>query len=263
MQAAFIIGKPDTLNPEVQRFAQAPLRRTAFLNSVPKCGTHLLRNIVRMFVPVQQHYDREFLQMPNFDQHRGALDPMRPTFSCGHMLYADAPALALRHANHVILVRDPFDYALARARFAFSDEFRHPGLEALKAGASVDQMINFMIFGVPAKGPALREVFTFHAVAWMGTGAYLVRYEDIIRELARLDSPEAEVFFADLLGRFGLAPLPADWRERVRVGSDRKHSVTAREQLKGVPNFPRTLTDEQKQLVEYSAPGLRALLGYS
>ena len=262
MQVAYIVGKPDTLNPVVQRFAQTPLRKTAFLNSVPKCGTHLLRNIVRMFVPVQQHYDREFLQIQNFDQHRVALDPRRPTFSCGHMVYADMPAIALREAHHVILVRDPFDYVLARARFAFSDEFRHPGLEALKAGASVEQMINFMIFGVPAKGPAVREVFIFHAVAWMGTGAHIVRFEDIMREIGRLETPEAEAYFTDLLGRFGIGPLPADWRERVLAGSDREHSVTAREQLKGVPDFPKALTDQQKELVEFSAPGLRALLGY-
>ena len=35
--------------------AQAPLTRgRVFLNSVPKCGSHLLRNIIRMFVPVDQ-----------------------------------------------------------------------------------------------------------------------------------------------------------------------------------------------------------------
>jgi hypothetical protein len=258
---AVIRSKPDTLGPEVRRFAQAPLRRTAFLNSVPKCGTHLLRNIVRMFVPIQQHYDREFLQMPNFDQHRGALDPMRPTFSCGHMLYADAPALALRHAHHVILVRDPFDYVLARARFAFSDEFRHPGLEALKAGASVEQMINFMIFGIPAKGPAVREVFTFHAVAWMGTGAHLVRYEDIVAHLKDLEAAAAETYFRDLLAKFGIA-LPDDWRDRVRVGSAREHSATSREKLSVGMTLPEALPDDQKRAVDFMAPGLRELLGY-
>lgn len=263
MLAARIVGKPDTLNPEIRRFSQSPLRRTAFLNSVPKCGTHLLRNIVRMFVPIEQHYDREFIQVQNLEQHQGALAPSRPAFSCGHLVYSDLAAVATRHAHHVILVRDPHDYVLARARFVFSDEFQHPLLELLKGHASVEQMINFMIFGVPAKGPPLREVYTFHAVAWMNTGAHLVRYEDIVRELARLDTVEAEAFFVDLLGRFGIGPLPGDWRDRVRVGADRRHSVTAREQLSGLPDFPRELNALQKQLVEYSAPGLRTLLGYA
>lgn len=262
MVAAVIQGKPDTLNAEVRRFAQAPLRQTAFLNSVPKCGTHLVRNIVRMFVPVEQHYDREFIQIQNLEQHKVGLDPRRPAFSTGHLLYADMAALTTQHARHVILVRDPYDYALSRARFVFSDEFRHPHLEPLKAAGTVAQVINFMIFGVPAKSPALREVFTVHAVAWLHTGVQLVRYEDVVRELKRLDSPEAEAYFADLLGKFGIV-MPADWKERVRIGSDRRHSATDSGQLSGVPDFPRSLTDDQKALVDFAAPGLRNLLGYS
>jgi hypothetical protein len=264
MKTAFVAHRPDTLNPEVRRFRQEPLRQTAFLNGVPKCGTHLLRNIVRMFVPVEQHYDREFIQIPNFQQHIGALDPQRPQFSVGHVLFADMSAMALKHARHVVLVRDPYDYVLARARFSLSDQFSHPHLDPMKGGAvTVEQMLNFMIFGVPGKSPALREVFTFHAVAWMGAGGDVVRYEDIVENLGRLDTPQAEAFFTDLLGKFGIAPLPADWRERVRVGSDRKHSATAREHLSGGLTLPPELPDIQKRLVENAAPGLRALLGYA
>jgi len=259
---AIIRSHPDTLNDEVRKFAQAPLRQTAFLNSVPKCGTHLLRNIVRMFVPVEQHYDREFIQVQTLEQHKAGLDPRRPAFSVGHLLYTDIAALATRHANHVILVRDPYDYVLSRARFVFSEEFEHPMLAPLRSGASVEQMINFMIFGIPAKGPALREAFMFHAVAWLHTGPHLVRYEDIVRELKRLDSAEAQAFFGALLGWFGIE-LPQDWRERVKVGSDRRHSATDSARLSGLPDFPRTLTDGQKDLVEFAAPGLRTLLGYT
>ncbi len=262
MAFAVIQSRPDTLNPQVRRFAQAPLQQTAFLNSVPKCGTHLLRNIVRMFVPVERHYDREFIQLQNLEQHQVALDPRAPAFSVGHLIYADMAALATRHARHVVLVRDPYDYVLSRARFVFSEEFKHPMLEPLKASASVEQVINFMIFGVPAKGPALRDVFTFNAVAWMHTGAQIVRYEDIVAALKTLDTPESETFFRDLLGKFGIA-LPQDWRERVRIGSAREHSATDSGKLSGVPDFPRSLTDGQKALVEFAAPGLRSLLGYS
>lgn len=261
MAFAVIQSRPDTLNPQVRRFAQAPLQQTAFLNSVPKCGTHLLRNIVRMFVPVERHYDREFIQLQNLEQHQVALDPRAPAFSVGHLIYADMAALATRHARHVVLVRDPYDYVLSRARFVFSEEFKHPMLEPLKASASVEQVINFMIFGVPAKGPALRDVFTFNAVAWMHTGAQIVRYEDIVAALKTLDRPESETFFRDLLGKFGIA-LPQDWRERVRIGSAREHSATDSGKLSGVPDFPRSLTDGQKALVEFAAPGLRSLLGY-
>ncbi|ODT63925.1 MAG: hypothetical protein ABS77_02265 [Phenylobacterium sp. SCN 69-14] len=262
--AAKVISRPDTLGAEVQKFSHTPLRRTAFLNSVPKCGTHLLRNIVRMFVPPQQHYDREFIQIPNLEQHKAALHPQRPMFSVGHLLFADISLMALKHANNVVLVRDPYDYVLARTRFNLSDQFDHPQQNHLKNGAvSVEQMMNLVIFGIPGRGPALREVFLFHAVAWMGTGVHVVRYEDIVANLNRLDSAEAESFFADLLARFGIDALPSDWRKRVRVGADRRHSATAREHLSSGQTIPESLPDTQRKLVDHMAPGLRELLGYA
>lgn len=264
MLAARVMSRPDTLGAEVGKFQQAPLRQTAFLNSVPKCGTHLLRNIVRMFVPAQQHYDREFIQIPNLEQHKMALHPQRPMFSVGHLLFADISLMALKHANNVVLVRDPYDYVLARTRFNLSDQFDHPQQNHLKNGAvSVEQMMNLVIFGIPGRGPALREVFLFHAVAWMGTGVHVVRYEDIVANLKALDTPAAEIFFRELLGKFGITAWPADWRERVRTGSDRKHSATAREYLSSRQVVPEVLPDIQKQLVDQMAPGLRELLGYA
>jgi hypothetical protein len=89
----------------------------------------------------------------------------------------------------------------------------------------------------------------------------MLRYEDVVENLKRLDSVEAERFFGDLLGKCGIA-LPGDWRERVRVGSDRKHSGTARENLTGNINIPDVLPEAQKRLVDYHAPGLRRVLGY-
>jgi hypothetical protein len=54
--------------------------------------------------------------------------------------------------------------------------------------------------------------------------------------------------------------MPADWRNRVQVRSDRKQSGTARENLRGIEI---ELPDMQKRLVKYTAPGLRTTLGYA
>ncbi|MBT8040271.1 MAG: hypothetical protein KJN78_08515, partial [Gammaproteobacteria bacterium] len=62
----------------------------------------------------------------------------------------------------------------------------------------------------------------------------------------------------------GIDPLPEDWRERVRVGSDRKQSGTARENLAGqAAGVPDELPDTQKKLVDFAIPGIRELLGYA
>jgi len=255
--------KPDTLDEENRRFAQVPLTKPVFLNSVPKSGSHLLRNIIRMFVPVEQQYKAQFIQHAILDDHVEAFDAEHPMLSWGHLLFSDASAIETSTANVILLVRDPYKWVLARTRFFLSDEYRG-NVEHLKSGAlKVEDLLNLMIFGIFRKTPSMAEIFNFNAISWMGTGAHFVRYEEIIANLRALDSVEAEQFFGDLLGKCGIA-LPSDWRERVRLGSDPSQSGTARENLTGMGiELPEELPDMQKRLVDYAAPGLRAMLGYS
>ncbi|WP_293841589.1 hypothetical protein [Sphingopyxis sp.] len=79
--------KADTLDAENRRFVQAPLRQPVFLNSVPKSGSHLLRNIIRMFVPLDQQYARDFIQWPTLQQHRAAFDAAHPDAQLGPSLF--------------------------------------------------------------------------------------------------------------------------------------------------------------------------------
>ncbi|MES1201085.1 MAG: hypothetical protein ABUS57_06510, partial [Pseudomonadota bacterium] len=60
-----ILMKGDKLDEEGARFDKPPLTEHVFLNSVPKSGTHLLRNIMRMFVRPEQQYKRDFVQLAN------------------------------------------------------------------------------------------------------------------------------------------------------------------------------------------------------
>lgn len=259
-----VVAKPDNLNERNLEFEQAPLRQPVFLNSVPKSGTHLIRNIMRMFVPVRQQYHKEFVQYAILREHQAAFSRAQPHLSWGHLLFGDDSVIALRQVNHLLLVRDPFDWVLARTRFFLSDTFQG-SLDHLKGGnVTVDDMMNMMIFGIPDKAPGIHSIYTHNAVSWLGTGAILLRFEDLLHHVVNLDSDEAEVFFADLMSQLGIAELPEDWRERIRIGSDREQSGTARENLAGsIGRIPDELPDIQKQLVEYEAPGLRAILGYN
>jgi hypothetical protein len=258
-----ILAKGDNLNELNANFEQQPLMEPVFLNSVPKSGTHLLRNIMRMFVPVDQQYHKAFIQYPILAQHRAAFSQANPHLSWGHLLFADDSAIALRHVHHIVLVRDPYDWVLARARFFLSNTFQG-SLEHLKGGSvSVEEMLNMMILGIHNKAPTLYDIFTHNAVAWLGTKARLLHFEDLIRHVTNLESDEAASFFAELLEICAIGKLPDDWCERVRVGSDREQSGTARENLAGGTNeVPDELPETQKRLVDLAAPGLRAILGY-
>lgn len=256
--------KPDTLDEENRRFAQVPLPRPLFLNSVPKSGSHLIRNIMRMFVPVEDHFSDQFIQWGNLQQYRHAFHADRRMLSWGHLLFSDASAVEAAPARKIILVRDPYTWVLARARFFLSDEFGDNSVLVKNGELTVDALVNLMIFGIHGKAMGLRDLFTYNAIAWRGADATMLRYEDLVQAVKTLDSDSAEAYFMRLFEAAGLATVPDDWRERVRIGSDRKQSATARENLtEGAIVIPDTLTEPQKQLVDYAAPGLRALLGYA
>jgi hypothetical protein len=258
-----IVTKPDDLNIRNRSFQQLPLKEPVFLNSVPKSGTHLIRNIVRMFVPVEQQYHKTFIQYPVLREHTAAFSLAQPHVSWGHLLYGDESAIALRRVNHLVLVRDPYDWVRARARFFMSDTYQG-SLDNIKGGnVAVEDVLNMMIFGIPDKAPAMYEIFTHNAVGWLGTHAIVVQFETLLRHVKAIDSDAAESFFAKLFGQLKLGSLPADWRERVRIGSDPGQSTTARENLDRVTaDVPNVLPETQKRLVDYAAPGLRAVLGY-
>jgi hypothetical protein len=257
-----ILVRRDNLDAENGRFEQAELRQPVFLNSVPKSGSHLLRNILRMFVPLSQHYGADFIQWQTLQQHRAAFDPRAPKLSWGHLFFADASAIETAPARRVLLYRDPYDWVIARARFLLSEQF-FGNVEHLRGGAlTADELLTTMIFGLPAKLPSLNDIYELNAAAWLGARCHVVKFEDLTRHLADLDDPQAETFFGDLLDACGIAK-PADWRERVAVGSDRRESATARENLTGVGiELPDALGPRHRALVDYEAPGLRAVLGY-
>lgn len=256
--------KQDNLNERNGEFAQAPLKTPVFLNSVPKSGTHLIRNIMRMFVPVEQQYHATFIQIPNLRNHAmHAFHPAKPMLSWGHLLFSDESVIATRTARHILLVRDPYTWVLARARFFVSENFE-ANLQHLKGDhVSPEALLNMMIFGIHGKAPPMLDIYQFNAAAWVGTGVCVYRYEDIVRHLKDIDSPASETFFRKLIEDCGLA-VPDDWKQRVVIGADRKQSATARENL-AVDNdqIPAVLPDAQKRLVDVAMPGMRALLGYT
>jgi hypothetical protein len=258
-----IVTKADNLNARNRDFAQVPLKEPVFLNSVPKSGTHLIRNIMRMFVPVEQQYHKAFIQYAVLREHQAAFARARPFLSWGHMLFGDASAIALRRVKHLVLVRDPYDWVLARARFFLSDTYQG-SLDIIKGGnLAIEEVLNMMVFGIPDKSPALYEIFTLNAVAWLGTSAKILQFEELLQNVKAFETDAAETFFAGLFEQLNMGELPDDWRERVRIGSDREQSTTARENLSRMTaDVPNELPDVQKRLVDYAAPGLRALLGY-
>jgi hypothetical protein len=220
-------------------------------------------SIMRMFVPVDQQYRDTFLQIPNLRLHQAALSLTAPRLSWGHMLFSDESAMALAPARHILLVRDPYTWVIARARFFLSENFDGAIGHLHNTDFDPEVIMNLRIVGIHGKAPPMSDIFNFNAAAWLGTSARLYRYEEIIQNLKDLNSLRAGKFCTGLFADCGIA-MPDDWRERVIIGSDKAQSSTSRDNLQvDDSRLPDELPDAQKQLVDYAIPGLRALLGYT
>lgn len=257
--------KPDTLDSDTLRFAPAPLRAPVFLNSLPKSGSHLLRNILRMFVPIEQQYRMQFIQWPNLKDHLAAFDKARNLMSFGHLFFTDISAMELAGVRKILLYRDPYEWVIARARFILSDEFDGDLDHIKRGGVTTDELLSLMIFGIRTEAPSLADMYELNVVAWLGSeSVYAVRFEELRAHAGNLESTAAKAYFAALLDACGIASLPDNWQERVRVGADRRQSGTARENLTGISvALPDSLGERHRKLVDYAAPGLRQVLGYA
>jgi hypothetical protein len=258
-----IIIKPDSLDEQTNRFSPEPLKQPLFLNSLQKSGSHLLKNIMRMFVPVEQQYRQQFIQWQILQQHLAAFDPARNLMSYGHLFFSDASAIELSGVRKLLLFRDPYDWVLSRARFFLADQFIG-NTDYLKQGRlSVEDLLSLMIFGIGNKAPSLADMYQFNVAAWLGSpDVFPVKFEDLRRHANDPQTIEAEAYFSALLGAAGIS-VPPDWRERVQIGADPGQSATARDNLSGVgAGLPDELPPKHKRLVDFCAPGLRSLLGY-
>jgi hypothetical protein len=254
----------DTINEESAKFPQLSLSRSVFLNSLPKSGSHLLRNILRMFVPVDQVYGPQFVQFPNLQQHLAAFDENKNYLISGHLLFSDHTAILANRTNKILLVRDPYSWVLAQARFFVSD-IVSSNFEHIKSGAlTVDDLIGLMIFGMYKKSPPMLQQYELYVVGWLAADTHMIRYEDLVANIASIDTDAARSYFSKLMSKCGISP-PDDWKERVMIGADRKQSATARENInkgESLFEFPKELSAKHKQMIDFAAPGLRALLGY-
>jgi hypothetical protein len=253
---------PDTLDPETERFAPAPLREPLFMTSLQKSGTHLLRNILRMFIPLEQQYRGGYIQAQNFGQHLDAFDPSRKLFSFGHLRFTPAAAVQLSEIRKLLLYRDPYDWVLARARFFVSDQF--DGDMPFLKRIGTDELLSVMIFGLAGKIPDVSTSYERFIVPWLGAqSVHAIRYEELAEHSSNVGTKAAEAYFSTLFGTAGI-DRPDDWRERTKVGADPARSGTARANLTGIRvDLPDELSQRHRRLVDYAAPGLRELLGYA
>lgn len=247
-------------------FWKQEVHNNVFLNSMGKAGTHLVKNILMAFLPEYQL--RNFYKYAiAYNPNNGPLRPFFPegenTAFWGHLPCCLETEDSVRDCKHIILVRDPYTFVLAKERFLFAEETQNEVVN--KAVQKSSNVLKQIIAGGLGPVPPLRVIYDQY-VMWLGSGAKFVKYEDVVSSVANIDSPEAETFFSDFFKFIGIENLPEDWRERVSLMSNPSLSPTYRDNLtyKSFSGFPykKELDQEYKDLIDYTCPNLRTILGY-
>jgi hypothetical protein len=253
------------LRAALEPFPMQQLQRAIHVNSVPKCGTYLLRNVLLSFVGFASSDSLKFVENFNIRDRESSFAAESPKYTWGHVNHIDEAVRIIGSSKILVLVRDPYDYVLSMTRFFYSEQEDSKFARYVKAHKlSVDRVISFVIFGNYNDENlcvGVKDQFIANAVAWMAGDSMLVRYEELLRHCKNPQSPESLTYFRELLAACGLE-LPADWRDRVRLAASPRFSWTARENLQVSLPIPNELSFEYRTMVELAAPGLRRALGY-
>lgn len=233
------------------------------LNSVPKCGTHLLRNVIMHFIS-WDNISHSWVNMHNYGEICSLIEQDKKFFT-GHLARDLKTSRMVENLKKIILIRDPKMYALSLARALyhqkkpwwtdiadFIQEHQIPFYEAVSYAIVGEHHGKDYI--VP-----LNVSYIKYAIQWFDDADIIVRYEDLIKHIQNIDTPASYQYFNQLLTAIGI-PMPDDWKQRVKAGA--RTSISA-SYIKGQCQDEEGLfTEAHSMMLELVAPGLRKLLGY-
>ena len=206
------------------RFVPVPPSGRVVLNSLPKSGTVLLRNIFLHFFGTEasEQATLEPGKIENFQTFED-LFKREKVFLTTHLpLYPQSSVFfrSMGDARMVVLIRDPLENSYSLARHLMrpgQHRFNKLSKYILETGTPFEEVVYYCIRGYGMGGGSVEGVVTryTHYVAWAGLGAKLVKYEDLLRAGRDLDADHAKAFFHDIAD-FLRFSLPENWQNRVR-----------------------------------------------
>lgn len=191
--------------------------------SMPKSGTHLLRNILLGFVGPGA-YDNG----PWFFGHPDMLRDGKPyikiranalrTLHAGFDVFSEAMSQAEQPPHcTVLLVRNPADTLMSLARQTLNTTLDRPDFKWMRDNLAFPEILRCFAEGYSIEGrrySGIRADLETYAVSWLPHADVVVRFEDLKAASQDTTSDASEAFFSNLLPSIGIT-TPDDWQERV------------------------------------------------
>jgi hypothetical protein len=259
-----IYNLPDEFDIVSDKYQNKPnLKNKIFLISVPKSGTHLLRNIIRVLINNENVY-RPFVQDYDFDGHLEAIKNEKYYFYTGHLNFHSYTYLNTINMRKILLIRDPYSVLISSCKFFYSDNHNSYIKDFfIKNNITPSQSIDMLINGVYDNDvyiPSIGDIYKENAIKWFSS-SYVVKYEDLISGLDNLVNKKDEAYIKTLLKEIGFDCLPENWIEIIADGANPKWSKTSN-LVFSRNDICTYLTLDQRLQFEMLNPGLRNSLGY-
>lgn len=195
------------------------------INSHPKSGTHLVRNLVLHLNAEAVHQEILF-----FDKFPAALSAGKnPAIYVTHLPFStlSRAKIDLSDVRFVLLLRNPAAIALALARAFYDVNTTRADHLFLREHASFEEIVTDVICGYSCQGlhfaplvETLREV----AVEWQEQANFVLRFEEITAGMEAGDDALV-AYFAPMLNAMFEA-VPADAAARIRAAASPAISAT-------------------------------------
>jgi hypothetical protein len=213
------------LQQSLTHWNKLPVRGRWLVNSHPKAGTFLPRNILMHFNSGALHQHILFYDT-FYDVLRSNFEPCIYT---GHVPYS-----LLRQSRDsvgplqsILLIRHPCAVALALARAFYDRNTTRPDHIHLREHESFAGIVVKIVTGYEladvTSGPLAASLADFSA-DWLGSTHFTIRFEDLTKHLAGPD--DALVAFLAPVIEAMFSAVPDDAAARIRAGADAAISAT-------------------------------------
>jgi len=232
-----------------------------FINSHPKSGTHLLRNILLHFNTPEIYKD-----ILLYDTVQAALQEPKPDqIYMGHVSYAEYDESPKGAMRSVLLLRHPGAIALALARAFYDRNSMRPDHLYMREHDSFEEIVRRVVSGYEyqeLKFRSLASSLAQFSLDWIAEVDFVVRFEDIERHL-RADDSTLTTWFGPILAEI-FGTLPTDAAQRIRAGAGGGISATySRTAMSARDEFqPENVYDLLPAVQAQRLRGIASALGY-
>lgn len=236
------------------------INSSVFFNSIPKSGTHLLRNIILSLFPHCASIDK-FIDIYNINDYLPEMRAESKMYFFGHLPFNSETSFLSKRLPVVCLIRNPVDVLLSHVRSIYSNDEAREDYKIIRQNYSVEEAIKYVIVGYSYKGSRLctsfGEFYRNFACSWDSNCIQFIKYENLVTVINNPTSIDSTVFFERIASNFKTT-LPLDWPERVLKSSNRNFSVTS---YKSDSNCPDVIDSVDlrmlaTRLIKVYAPGI-------